>query len=68
MRKDWTYGRALWQVPIKGPEAAAAAEPYKPPQSLRQDSSSLHSKPRNYQLAAYKHFYSLLQQPEEEPG
>lgn len=67
MQKGWPYGRALWQGQIEGPEAAAAAEPYKPLQSPWQDSSSLCSKRRNYQLAAYKHFSSLLQQPEKEP-
>lgn len=45
----------LWQVQLEGPEAAAAAEPYKPPRSLWQDSSS------RYQLAAHERFYSLLQ-------
>lgn len=52
----------LWQVQLKGPEVAPAAKPYKPPRNLWQDSSSL------YQLAAHEHFYSLLQQPEREPG
>ena len=51
MQKDWTHGRALWQVQIKGPEAAAAAEPYKTPRIL-QDSSSLHDKQRNWTLTS----------------
>lgn len=58
----------VWKRSLTGSDrrswSSCCCRVLQPAQSLWQDSCSLHSK----RLAAYKHFHSLFQHPEEKPG